>query len=143
MNLKTVFSVRQNSLKVDLSLLFVRLVVGLAFVIHGYGKIQNPFGWMPEGSPVPGPLQALAAISEFGGGFALMLGLLTRLGSLGLVFTMIGAVMTHAVMLGDPFVPPHGGSGYELALVYLSVALMFVIGGPGGLSIDRFLFGRR
>ena len=142
MNIKSIFAVRQNPLGIDLSLLLVRLVVGLAFVIHGYGKIQNPFGWMPPGSPVPGALQALAAVSEFGGGLGLMVGLLTRLGSLGLVFTMIGAVATHVLVAGDPFVP-NGGHGYELASIYLTLAVMFVAGGPGGLSLDRFIFGRR
>ena len=143
MNVRSIFAVRQNTLAIDVSLLLLRLVTGLAFMIHGYGKIQAPFAWMPEGSGVPGVLQALAALSEFGGGLALIVGLLTRLGALGLVFTMIGATMTHAVMMGDPFVAQPGGRGYELALVYLVIALTFVTGGPGGLSLDRFVFGRK
>ena len=58
-------------------LLVLRLVAGSALMLHGWPKIQNPFGWMPPQSPVPGILQALAALSEFGGGLALILGLLT------------------------------------------------------------------
>lgn len=144
MKLKSIFAVRQHTFAIDVSLLLIRLVVGAALMIHGSGKIQHPFGWMPPESPVPAVLQALAALSEFGGGLALVLGLVTRLASLGVVFTMIGAVLTHLILAGDPFVPAQpGGHGYELALVYLVVALHFTLGGPGGLALDRFVFGRR
>src|ERR1044071_3379761 len=62
-----------------IGLLLIRLVVGSAFMLHGWGKIQHPFSWMGPESPVPGFFQLLAAISEFGGGLAWILGLLTPL----------------------------------------------------------------
>jgi putative oxidoreductase len=75
-----------------LALLLVRLVMGLAFVLHDWPKIQNPMGWMNAmgGSSVPSFLQALAALAEFGGGIALILGLLTPVAAFGLVCQMIG-----------------------------------------------------
>jgi len=88
----------------DIALLLIRIVVGLAFMIHGWPKIQNPFGWMPAGAPVPGVFQALAAISEFGGGLGWILGLLTPLAALGIAFTMAVAFSTHTFISGDP--PP-------------------------------------
>ena len=54
--------------RVSMGLLIVRVVAGLAFMYHGWGKIQNPTGWMGENANIPGAFQALAAISEFGGG---------------------------------------------------------------------------
>ena len=45
----------------SIGLLAVRLVVGVAFLFHGWPKIQNPMGWMGEKAPVPGLLQAAAA----------------------------------------------------------------------------------
>lgn len=125
------------------ALLFVRLVVGLAFVMHGWGKIQNPMAWMPAEAGVPGALQLLAAISEFGGGIALILGLLVPIAMLGLGFTMAVAVLMHAVVMKDPFVNMTGGSSYELALVYLSLAVMFFMVGPGPLSADQKIFGTK
>ena len=68
----------------SVGLLVLRLVMGAAFMHHGWGKIQNPMGWMGPEATMPAILQALAAISEFGGGLALIAGLLTRLGSLGI-----------------------------------------------------------
>jgi len=59
------------------ALLFLRLIAGTAFMFHGWGKIQHPLNWMGPEAPVPGVLQFLAAFSEFGGGLAWILGLLT------------------------------------------------------------------
>jgi putative oxidoreductase len=120
--------------RLDAALLVLRLVAGLAFMFHGWGKIQNPFGWM--GDKAPGILQALAALSEFGGGFCWMLGGLTRLSSAGLLCTMVVAAGTH-ISKGDPFVGK--GGSYELALVYLAISLLLLLVGPGRFSLDHQL----
>ncbi len=122
-----------------LGLLVLRLVAGTAFMLHGWKKIQDPFHWMGPESTIPSILQALAALSEFGGGLCWILGLLTPLATLGILSTMSVAVSTH-ILRGDPFV---GRPGYELALVYLSVALLILLRGPGVLSLDALIFRRR
>jgi putative oxidoreductase len=124
----------------SIGMLLLRIVAGSAFVLHGQPKIANPFGWMPPDAAVPGVLQALAAISEFGGGLAWIAGLLVPLASLGIAFTMAFAVQFH-VGRGDPFVGQ--GASWELAAVYLAVAVLLVLAGPGKFSADRFLFGRK
>jgi|SRR5215813_6621093 len=118
-----------------IGLLAVRVVAGTAFMWHGSGKIQQPFSWMPSEAPVPGILQALAAVSEFGGGLAWIVGLLTPLASLGILVTMSVACLFH-ISRGDPFVNGSGGGAYELALVYWTVALLLLTVGPGRLSLD-------
>ncbi len=128
---------------VSVALLILRLIMGSAFIIHGWGKIQNPMAWMGPQAPVPGFLQLLAAVSEFCGGIGLVLGLLTPIASLGIAFTMAVAVMTHMFMLKDPFVNPTGGHSYELALVYLGLAIAFVNLGAGKYSLDHKLLGDR
>lgn len=113
-------------------------------MFHGYGKIQNPFGWMGDNAGVPGLFQALAAVSEFGGGLAWMLGLLTPLASFGLACTMTMAASLHAFVLKDPFVAKGPGSGsYELACVYFCVAVLLLLAGPGRFSLDRVAFGQK
>ncbi len=124
-------------------LLVLRVAVGAAFMFHGYGKIQNPFGWMGENATVPGWLQALAAVSEFGGGAAWILGLLTPLASFGILCTMAKAVHLHAIVRGDPFVAKGPGPAFEPALVYLCVAILLLLAGPGKLSLDALIFNRR
>jgi len=125
------------------ALLFVRLVAGVAFVLHGWGKIQNPMGWMGPESPVPGFFQLLAAVSEFGGGIAWIIGFLTPFASFGIACTMAVAVFMHMVVMKDPFVNMTGGSSFEPALGYLATAILILVIGPGKFSIDAKVFGDR
>jgi putative oxidoreductase len=131
------------STRVSIGLLLLRIVVGLAFMFHGYGKIQSPLHWMGPNAGVPGFLQALAAISEFGGGLAWILGALTPLASFGLACTMAVAVWTHAIILRDPFASTGKGGAYEPASVYLCVAILLLLAGPGKFSLDRIMFGEK
>jgi len=128
-------------------LLVLRLVTGAAFLLHGWPKIQNAFHWMdrPDApASLPGYLQALVALSEFGGGIALILGFLTPLAALGIACVMVGAIWTVHLPQGDPFVAAKPGQGsYELAAVYLANVIMLFLVGPGVLSLDALLFGRR
>lgn len=127
----------------SLGLLVLRVIAGLGLMLHGWPKIQNAFSWMGPNAGVPGFLQALAALSEFGGGLALILGLLTPLAALGIAITMLVAATTVHMAKGDPFVrsgPPPGGS-YELAAIYFAIALLLLLAGPGRFSLD-YLLGR-
>jgi putative oxidoreductase len=141
MNLKRFFTVPEHSTFASTALLLLRVVGGIAFMLHGWGKIQDPFGWMPGGN-IPGIFLALAALSEFGGGLAWALGLLTPLASLGVLSTMAVAFHFHAIQRGDPFVGK-GGPSSELAAVYFCIALVLIAIGPGRFALDRFLFGTR
>ena len=143
MNIKRFCKVSGHSTFTDVVLLLMRLVAGLAFTMHGWGKIQNPFGWMGPDGFAPGIFQALAAISEFGGGLAWILGLLTPFASFGILATMAVAFWFHAFMRGDPFVSMTGGPAFELAALYFSIALLLIATGPGRFSLDRKLFGSR
>jgi len=125
----------------SVGLLLLRLVVGAAFLFHGWSKIKNPLGWMGPEATMPGILQALAALSEFGGGIALILGLLMRLASLGIASVMVTALATVHLPHGDPFVGKPGGPSFELAAVYLACAVALLLLGPGRFSFDAFLFG--
>jgi putative oxidoreductase len=126
------------------ALLALRLAAGTAFIYHGWGKIQHPMSWMPPEAPIPGWLQMLAAISEFGGGIAWILGALTPLFSFGLFCTMAFATLGVHVRMGHPLVADeHGGPSFELPLAYLTIALVLMLVGPGKISVDALLFGGR
>ena len=143
MTMRRLFTVPEHSTFGDLALLLIRVAAGLAFMLHGWGKIQNPFGWMGPDAFAPGVFQALAALSEFGGGLAWILGLLTPLASLGIACTMGVAFSLHAIVRGDPLVSMTGGPSSELAAVFFCIALLLIAIGPGRLSLDRRLFGPR
>jgi putative oxidoreductase len=143
MTLKRFLLVPQISSAGDAALLLLRLLAGVAFMLHGWSKIQNPFGWMGPDAFAPPFFQFLAALSEFGGGLAWVLGLLMPLASLGIAATMGVAAWFHAVSLGHPFVATKAGPSFELAALYLSISLLFLALGPGRFALDAKLFGRR
>jgi putative oxidoreductase len=127
--------------------LALRLSAGTIFVAHGAQKLFGSFGghglegtgqWMASIGLEPGYLMALAAGSaEFFGGIALLIGLLTRPAALILAFTMLVAIIT--VHLANGLFMDNGGYEFGLALLGISVALVF--NGGGKLSLDRKLIG--
>lgn len=141
--IKSFFQVPVQSDLASLALLILRLVAGIAFMIHGWGKIQHPFDWMGAQAQVPGFFQFLAAFSEFFGGLAWILGLVTPLASLGIAFTMLVAVLVHAISLHAPFVNPTGGPSFEPAMDYFAISLVLLFAGPGRRSLDKVLFGTK
>lgn len=126
-----------SSTRASTALLAIRLIVGIAFLLHGFGKITNAFSWMGPDAPVPGALQALAALAEFGGGLSFIFGLITPLSSIGLMITMAVAMFVH-ISKGDGFV-----QGYELAAVYFVMALAIHLMGPGRFSMDAMIANKR
>ncbi len=146
------------------ALLLLRVAAGLAFFLHGAQKMAQPSSWMGRDAWAPGFLQFLAAFSECFGGLAWVIGLLTPLAALGIGITMTVASFSHLVARGDPFVklpgapdvaaPLYGlptalvraggpGGSAELAIVFLSIAIVLMMLGPGAWSLDAKLFGRR
>lgn len=127
--------------KVGIGLLILRVVMGLGIMSHGWSKIQKPFSWMGADGP-PGWLQALAALSEFGGGLAIVLGFLTPLGALGVLCTMIGAwYFAHRDLPWLSFNPK--AKTFEYAALYGAIALTFLFTGPGRYSLDALIGGRK
>ncbi|MES2307496.1 MAG: DoxX family protein [Verrucomicrobiota bacterium] len=141
MNIRTLFQPQSLTARQSTGILILRVVAGLAFMHHGWGKIQHPFDWMGPGATMPAFFQGLAALSEFGGGLAWIVGLLTPLAALGIASTMIVAIRLHAIVMHNSFVSSKPGEmSYELAAVYLCVALLLIFTGPGKFSLDQAFF---
>ena len=124
------------------ALLALRLVAGPAFILHGWPLFQHAFSWM--GTALPPWLQALAAFAEFGGGIAILAGLLTQLAALGIFITMLVAIFYVHIPKGDPFVAhAPGGGSWELAAVYLAIMAALMLRGAGMFSLDALVFRRQ
>jgi putative oxidoreductase len=121
-------------------LLVVRAVFGVAMMLHGLPKIQNPTAWLPADSTIPPALQAVAAFIEFFGGLALVVGLLTPLAALGVAGVMVKAMDVLGVTRGAPFVAKPPAPSFELPALFLAVAIMLMFTGAGTLSLDALLF---
>ena len=126
----------------SIGLLLIRGVTGAAFIFHGWPKIQNATTWMGPNAEMPGFMQAAAAASEFGGGIALIVGLLTPLACLAIAGVMVTAISTVHLKYGHAFVGKPGDPSWELAAVYLCIVLAVLLLGPGKLSLDGLIFGR-
>ena len=129
-------------------LLFLRMWMGYAMAMHALPKLSAPFNWMDKmpGHP-PGFLQALGAAGEFFGGLGLLFGCLTPIAALGVMSTMFVAMLTLSNMPGAHyFIPPpteKSAISLESAATYFVFALTLFLTGPGLLSVDAFLFGRK
>ena len=129
--------------QIDIGLTILRVVVGAIFVAHGGQKIfvfgfdgvAGAFGQM--GIPMAGILGPFVAFVEFFGGLALISGLLTRVASLGLLSTMVVAILQ--VHLKNGFFAPNG---VEFPLSLLGSTALIAIAGAGGFSLDRIIYGR-
>ena len=68
-----------ESTRFGIASLLLRLAVGIAFILHGAPKIVNAANWMdPMPFHPPAIFQETAAVAEFFGGWALLLGVATR-----------------------------------------------------------------
>jgi putative oxidoreductase len=128
-----------------LGLLILRLGIGLIIAAHGAQKLFGVWGgpgmagWTQSVQRLrirpAQPWAWVAALSEFGGGVLLGLGLLSPLGSLAIIGAMLVAIAT--VHLANGFWNGKRGYEFNLSLIVGAAAVAFT--GPGTYSLDNAL----
>lgn len=131
-------------------LLIVRVLFGIGMVGHGYQKyLAGVFHWadgmaqMPIHLVIPPFFQGMATFCEFFGGLSMIAGLLTPLGMLGIICTMTFALVKFHFPQHEIYVGGFGKPDYEVAAHYWIIAVGLLFTGPGVLSLDALIFGRR
>lgn len=132
---------------VDLAVFVGRVAIGVCFVIHALGKLGlvgsgNLAGfteWLRSlGVPYPWVQARMAMLSELGGGSLLALGLFARPACLLLIFTMgVAGVLGHK---GAGYLITNNPPGAEYTINLAVICFVFLLTGPGALSLDAMLF---
>lgn len=127
------------------------LRLGLALVMWPHGAqhalglfggfgFSGTYGWMTRTVGVPGPLAALAIVTELVAPLFLLAGLGGRVAA-----AMLGAVLAVAATTHVPngffmnWLGNQAGEGFEYHLLGVAIALAIVVRGSGKLSVDRAL----
>jgi putative oxidoreductase len=132
--------------------LMLRIPLGLIFMAHGSQKLLGLFGGQgltgtfrtfEEKMGIPPIFTLLAIIAEFGGGFGILSGFLTRLSAAGISSVMLVAIYkihwAHGFFLDSNGVVGRG-HGIEYNMALLGMALYLMIAGGGKWCLDRLVF---
>ncbi len=127
--------------KQEIGTFLLRVMLGISFFLHSLSKFKDWIGkhlrgWF-QSIGIPGFMAYVVGMIELVGGIALIIGLGTRIISALLVFIMAGAIVYVKFPAG--FMGNGEGSGYELDLVLMIIALHLVLNGSRFLSIDSKL----
>jgi putative oxidoreductase len=118
---------------VEISLLIVRVVAGIIFVVHGWPKVFE--GGAAQMTGMLGLLTWPVAIGEFFGGLGLIFGVLSRFSAASLIVIMLGAIIKvhgkNGFLLSD--------QGFEYNFALIGLMLPTLLAGPGSFTIGRFL----
>ncbi|MER5176327.1 MAG: DoxX family protein [Candidatus Nitrosocosmicus sp.] len=117
----------------------IRIIAGIAFIIHGLSKLSNVHGTQGFFGSLGLPPELALPISllEIIGGVVLLLGLLTRIASILFVIEMMST--TFVIKFSHGF---SGPGGFEVDLLLLSIVISLLISGPGRVSIERDVLKR-
>jgi len=124
--------------------LLTRITLGFTFYLTGQGKLNNFDTFVSfltdQGVPAPVLNAHVVARLEYYGGMLLVLGLLTRLVSLGLAGTMVVALMTERKQFLESWrTTGEIGPTDISSFVFLLFFTWLVVYGPGKVSLDALL----
>ncbi|MGI8428113.1 MAG: DoxX family protein [Solirubrobacteraceae bacterium] len=87
------------------SLLLIRWVAAILFLVVGIGKFGNHFSELASfhhyGLPIPGAFAYAVGVLEIAGGLALATGTVVRVAALFLAIDMIGAILVSGIAQGE------------------------------------------
>ena len=126
--------------RVSVALLIIRISVAMVFLYHGSAILFGAFGGpgpvrMAAVMHAPVAIGYLVGLAQFGGGLAMLTGILFRFGAVCICIVMLGAIFL--VHWSHGFSIANGG--YEFALTEFLVTLALLVAGAGGYSLATVL----
>jgi putative oxidoreductase len=138
------FPILSNETTISAVALLIRLVIGMAFFLHGAQKV---FGWF--GGPgldkwsqylstqgYSKTVSVFSAYVEMIAGFLLIIGVFTKISAISMIVFMLFAIgIAH---WDKGYFSQKGGYEYQLLLI-VSCIIVLLLGG-GEYSVDKYLF---
>jgi putative oxidoreductase len=126
-----------TSAQVNAALLVLRIASALVFLYHGSTILFGAFGGPgPQGfaafTHMPVVVGYLVGLAQFGGGLAILSGILIRLGAVCIIIVMLGAIFL--VHLPHGFDVTKGGLEYALTQLLIALALLITCAGACSLG---------
>ena len=121
--------------------LFLRVVVGVTLVMHGYPKLKNPQATLKwtGGLGVPAAATVAVIVLEFFGGIVLILGFLVPIVAFFIALEMIGNIALKKTKMKAPYLIGENASAYEPDVLYILLAMTMIVLGAGAFSLSAAL----
>jgi len=118
----------------DVSLLLLRVMVGMVFITSGWNHLKEP-GARSKDIGMSKGFTIFLGTAEVAGGLGVALGVLTQLAALGLILLMLGAIQKKIFVWRTGFWGESGTNGWSYDTMLLVMNLVIVTTGGGNLSL--------
>ena len=110
----------------------IRVLVGITLMLYGLPKFSDIPGTRGFFTNIglPPDLAIPIALLEIIGGFAILIGILTRIAAGLFILEMVGAILSVKLSKGLVF------GAFELDLMIMAICVSLFVTGPGRISIE-------
>lgn len=119
---------------VDITLLLMRILVGLVFITSGWNHVKDPVARAKSIGLSPGFTRVIG-LAEIAGGAGVALGILPQFAALGLILVMLGAIQKKLFVWKTGFWGKHGTDGWHYDLLFVVMCLVIATTGGGRLVL--------
>jgi putative oxidoreductase len=125
----------------------LRLTAGSIMLVHGVQKslaFRATMTYFTDTMNLPWIIAFGVIFIETLGSVGLIAGAFSRIWALGLIFVMLGAIVTTNAKNGlfMNWYGTQGGEGYEYHLLFIGICIAIMICGSGKFSVDEVLTSR-
>ena len=120
----------------DVSLLLLRLMVGIVFITSGYKHLKDP-ETRSKDIEMTKSFTIFLGAAEFAGGLGVISGVLAQLAAIGLILLMLGAIQKKIFVWHSGFWGKSGTNGWSYETMLIAMSLVTVTTGGGNLALSR------
>ncbi len=131
-----VFDMTFPSIVEDVVLLFVRILLFVAFLHEARHKLEDVKKFA-EGHNLSVPMTYFVAIAEFLAALGMLLGFLAQWAGIGIILLMMGTLYLQLFTYHSKYWA--NKYGWEYDLIMMAFSAVIIVYGPGNVAIQAFL----